>query len=111
MRTSRPGRVRTERAEARLQRAEALPVVGLEPEGGVHQPLAQAGRAIRPLEPDGGELGVAVFEQTLEVAAPDDRAARQANARGDTLFVFNEELERRVRLYATPAGRETPGDR
>src|SRR5512135_191789 len=80
MRTSRPRRVRTERAEARLERAESLPVVGLEPEGRIHEALAQPGGAVGPLEPDGGELGRAVLQQPLEMPAPHDGAARQAHA-------------------------------
>ena len=58
-----------------------VPLVDLQPERGVHRPVAEPGHPVRPLEADRRQAVAAVVERALEVALPDPRAARRAARR------------------------------
>src|SRR5215207_3798114 len=67
--------MRCKSAEARLETAQAVPVVTLDPEGRVHQSVAQPGHPVRPLESDGPQAAGTVIERPLKVPVSDDGAA------------------------------------
>src|SRR5689334_1928355 len=72
--------VRCEGAELGLQTGQPVVLVAFDAKGGVHQPIAQPGDPICPLESDGPEPGASIVQGTLQMPAAHHTPVGEPNA-------------------------------
>src|SRR3954468_19454295 len=73
-------RVGRKRTEPSLERAEPVPLVGLDPERGVYQSIPKPRHPVGPLEADGAEPSTGILEKALEMPVAHHAPVGEANA-------------------------------